>query len=52
MILFCALGGELLVRYRIRFERSGTFGRSGRSGTSGTGPADDEQVPVLVGVGR
>jgi hypothetical protein len=23
LILFCALGGELLIRYRVRFERGG-----------------------------
>ena len=29
LILFCALGGELLVRYRLRFARRGDAARGG-----------------------
>jgi simple sugar transport system permease protein len=27
LILFCALGGELFVRYRVRFERGPRYGK-------------------------
>ena len=32
IILFCALGGELLIRYRVRFTRRRPVGRSSRHG--------------------